>query len=292
MKIKFNAEDYRSQIELLQKTFKPRKICLHRPPTSPDKLPELIVTVPDSWPFIDLAPLYDVHVGSMEHDADLLEKHVVWISRSPHVLSWNGGDFREAAAKDSPGGSVYGNRISPMEQVYRELEILARLHHKMLFALSGNHEDRVFASSGIDVSRMVADDLRIPYFADYCLCVIKWRGNNFRIAAHHGSGAAQTPGAQLNAARKDLPWLDSDIIWTGHLHQKRADIVYRLSHDQKTGRMIERNTLVMISPSYLRYFSGYAAKKRMAPGVRGLAVARLHADGRIDASLHAQGERP
>lgn len=281
MKIKLNLEDWQSEIEKLQKTFRPRRINIYKPPQSEENFPELIVTVPNSWPTIILAPLYDVHIGSMEHDSALFQKHVEWIAKTPNVLTWNGGDFRETGTKDSQGGSVYGNKISPMEQVYKEMEALARIQHKVMFALSGNHEDRVFNSTGHDLSRMVADDMKYPYFPDYCFCLIKWRGQNFRLAAHHGSGAAQTPGAQLNSARKDLPWLNADMVWTGHLHQKRADVIFRTDYAQKTHRMYERDTLIR----------RVCRQEKNAPGVRGLAVAKLHDDGRIDASLHAQGKR-
>ncbi|MGH9967981.1 MAG: hypothetical protein ACREBG_09150, partial [Pyrinomonadaceae bacterium] len=124
-----------------------------------------------------------------------------------------------------------------------------------------------------------------------CFCTVKWRGMNFRIAAHHGTGAAQTAGGQRNAARKDMPWVKADIYWTGHLHQPMADLVYQADFDQRTGEMITRQAFVIISPSYLRYFGGYAAEKRYAPGVLGLISATLQADGRIDVSLHAKGMR-
>ena len=133
--------------------------------------------------------------------------------------------------------------------------------------------------------------MKIPFFQDYCFLTVKWRGNNFRILAHHGAGSAQTPGAQLNSARKELAWTTADMIWTGHLHQSKVDVVYRVDYDQQTGRAFERDTIVIISPSYLHYFGGYSAAKRMFPGIRGMSVAILNPDGRIDASVHARGRR-
>ena len=113
----------------------------------------------------------------------------------------------------------------------------------------------------------------------------------FRLLAHHGAGGAQTPGAQRNAARKELTWAKPDILWTGHLHAPMSDTIYLTDVDQKTGRVFERGAVVIISPSYLRYFGGYAAKMRMTPGLRGLSVVTLQSDGRIDTSIHARGKR-
>jgi len=253
--------------------------------------PELIVTVPDSWDSIQLAPIYDAHIGASEHDSELFNRHVDWIVRTPNVLTWNGGDLIENASKLSVGAGVYSQDFNPQNQLVQALRRTARIAHKMLFALPGNHEIRT-QLMGVDVAQWIAWMLKVPYFPDYCFCIIKWRGNTFRILAHHGTGAAQTAGAQRMAARKDVAWARPvDIYWTGHLHQPLVDVLYQTDADQKTGQLYERNGLVVISPSYLGYFGSYAAQKRYAPGTRGLAVVVLQEDGRIDASIHARGRR-
>jgi len=281
-------EEFVSRIELLQRKFKKREISIIRPDS---EFPELLVTVPDDWKTIQLAPLYDVHIGSGEQDAELFAKHLEWLSRTQNVLTWNGGDMCENATKYSPGASAICQKGTPNQQLFDAAKLLAPIQHKMLFAIPGNHEDRTFNEAGLDGAAQLAEHLRLPYFPDYCFCTIKWRGNNFRLCAHHGSGAAQTPGAQRNAARKDMPWSHFDLFWTGHLHQPMGDIVYQTDFDQSTGRIFERDAAVLISPSYVRYFGSYAAKKRMVPGGRGLSVAVLNEDGRIDVSMHARGKR-
>ena len=283
-----NAPEFQSRVQSLQKQFKHRAVKLHKPTS---EFPELIVTVPDSWERIQLAPLYDVHLGSSSHDAPLFQHHLDWIARTPNVLSFSGGDLVENATKDSPGASVIVQRGTPNEQLFRAAKTLTKIQHKLLFALPGNHEDRTFNVAGIDGAEQLAEHLQIPYFPDYAFVTLRWRGNNFRLCAHHGSGAAQTPGAQRNAARKDMPWSHFDIFWTGHLHQPMMDVVYQIDFDQQAGGTFERNAIVIISPSYVKYFGSYAAKKRYAPGQRGLGVVILNADGRIDASMHARGKR-
>jgi len=280
--------EFKTEIEQIQETFLKREVKIHRPES---EFPELIVRVPDSWKTIQLAPLYDVHIGSGEHDAETFGRHLKWLTDTPDVLSFNGGDLFENANKYSPGASVIAQKKSPEEQILDSTRIVAPIQHKLLFSLPGNHEDRTMNGAGMDSAARLATDLKLPYFPDYCFCTIKWRGQNFRILAHHGTGAAQTPGAQRNAARKDLPWTKFDIYWTGHLHQPMADVVYQTDFNQETGRVVERSAIVMISPSYLKYFGGYAAKKRFAPGIRGLGVVTLNEDGRMDVSLHARGER-
>jgi hypothetical protein len=258
-----------------------------RPESS--EFPELIVTVPDAWPHVKLAPWYDVHHGHHLHADAMFKRHRTWFLREPHVLSWNGGDFFENAVIGSPG--IWDQQAIPQVQFTESVDILGPMKSKLLFAIPGNHEARTFRVSGFDIAAALADKIGIPYFPDYCFCTIKWRGMKFRICAHHGTGAAASPGGQRNAARKDMPWVGADLYWTGHLHQPIADVVYRADYDQKTDRMVSRSSVVIISPSYLRYFGGYAAAKRLSPGALGLTVAVLQDNGNIEVSVHAKGTR-
>ena len=262
-------------------------ITKHRPTS---EFPELIVTVPDSWSTIKLAPLYDVHIGNINHDAALFTKHVEWIRKTPNVLTWNGGDMIENVTENAPGRTE--QTMTPQAQIDLAKKLLKPIGHKLLFSLPGNHEDRSEKAAGLQITRWMTDDFDAPFFPDYCFCTIKWRGNNFRILAHHGSGSATTAGAQRMAARKALSWAKVfDLCWTGHLHNPLADMLYQTDFDQRTGTMYERGGVVMISPSYLKYFGSYAAKKQYSPGTRGLAVVELQADGRMDVSVHAVGRR-
>ena len=278
------ADELLTELEVIQASFRPKEFRASRPES---EFPELFVNVPEAFETIELAPLYDVHIGSREHDAELFDKHLDWIANTPNVFTWIGGDAFENKIDPKMGH----DQLSNQEQITEATRKFAKVQHKILFAIPGNHEDRTAKQSGISSAKLLADNLKVQFFSDYCFCTVKWQGNNFRITAHHGAGGAQTAGAQRNSARKELVWNKPDILWSGHLHQPIVDTIYTTDVDQKTGRMFERCILAIISPSYLTYFGGYAAHVRMNPGTRGLTVAVLNADGRIDASVHARGKR-
>lgn len=277
---------FTSRVEEIQKTFGKRQFQLEVPVSD---FPELIITVPDRWPHVTLAPWYDVHHGHRLHAAKLFKKHVEWFINEPYTIGWNGGDFIENAVEGSPG--MFSQRTYPGEQFDEALDLLAPLQHKLAFAIPGNHEARTFRIAGIDIAKHMASDLRIPYFPDYCFATIKWRGMQIRIVAHHGTGSSSTAGAQRNAARKDMPWIGgADLFVTGHLHQPMADVVYSTTWDHE-GRMYTRSAFVIICPSYLQYFGGYAGSKRLSPGQIGLAIAKIHSNGDIETTLTAKGKR-
>lgn len=255
------------------------------------EFPELIVTVPDDWPVIQLAPLYDVHIGNDGFDVELFNEHRRWIAKSPHVLTWNGGDLIENASKLSVGTGVYHQTLTPEQQIDAAKAYIRPIAKKMLFSLPGNHEQRT-DQMGVSIAKWMAENFDAPFFPDYCFCTIKWRKNAFRILAHHGSGAATTAGAQRMAARKAVTWAKVfDLYWTGHLHNPLIDVLAQTDYDQRTGRMYERDALIVISPSYLRYFGGYAATKQYPLGTRGLGVVELRPNGTMVATTHARGRR-
>ena len=277
--------DYRASLAELQKKFKMRPFLVDRPTDS--EYPELFIRVPNSWPSIQIAPFYDVHVGNPQCDEDKVKRHLEWLAETPNVIAFNGGDMFENLVNPKMGHTPLDNT----EAFYRAVATLAPYRHKFAFAIPGNHEDRSYRACHLDSARLLADNLDIPYFQDYCFTTIMWKGMRFKIAAHHGTGAAQTAGAQRMAARKDLAWSKPDILWTGHLHKPLTDTVTVMDYDQQSGRMFERDIFVIISPSYVKYFGSYASKMRLGPGSRGLTVATLQDDGRIDVTLHAQGKR-
>jgi len=283
-----SLEQHDKLIGWIQALRKQSQITRERPESD---FPELIVTVPDDWPTIRLAPLYDVHLGHSQHDGAMFKRHLQWIAKTPNVLTWNGGDLIENASKLSVGSGVYEQDITPHQQLIAAVLQVAPIAHKCLFALPGNHEDRTDIQ-GFSVAAWVSTMLELPYFPDYAFCTIRWRGQHFRILAHHGSGGSQTAGAQRMAARKDIAWAKPfDLFWTGHLHNANVDVLHQTDVNQRTGRYHERNAIIMISPSYLKFFGTYGAKKRYQPGSRGMSTVILHDDGTISTDIHARGVR-
>lgn len=271
-------------LEEIQLSFKPREF---ESIVVPGTFPFLRVRVPDEWPYIDLVALFDVHIGNPLHDEELRKRHFSWLADQKYVIGFNGGDLFENIVDLKMGHTRKDNT----EQYYESIEAVAPFQHKLMFSIPGNHEARTYARTHIDIARILADNLRVPYFPDYAFVSIEWRGNRFKLAAHHGTGTARTAGAQRMAARQDLPWMHPDIMWTGHLHQPLNDYVEFADVDQRTGDMFWRTGVVLISPSYLHYFGGYAASRRLGPGPRGLVACTLHFDGRIDVTSHARGKR-
>ena len=133
MKNQDTERDYITELEEIQKTFRTRTFTRSRPVS---EFPELIITLPDELNTIELAPLYDVHIGSRQHDSGLLDKHLDWIANTPNVFTFNGGDAYENVTDFKMGPTP----MNPEEQLLEAAKKFARVQHKMLFAIPGNHE--------------------------------------------------------------------------------------------------------------------------------------------------------
>jgi len=253
--------------------------------------PHIIVTIPDNWPYIKIVPLYDVHIGSAEMDGEKFARDILWLANEPYTVTFNGGDLWDNAIKASIASSFSDDK-NPNEQYSVAEDSLRLLLPKIMFGLPGNHEDRTGRFADVDVAKILHNNLGIPYSPDYMMCTIKWRENRIRILAHHGTGAAASAGGQRNAARKDMTWAHSfDLYWTGHLHQALVDQIEIVYFNQESDTPTNKTVYSIISPSYLKYFGGYAAKKRLAPGARGVTSVVIQPDGRIDTETHANGKR-
>ncbi len=281
--------NYQTETERIQKSFRPRKFGLKKL-NGDSEFPEVEIKVPDSWPCVKLCPFYDVHLGSKEHDAELFERHLEWVRNTPYIVSFLGGDLIDNLGPQQ-AAKMGQNVLTPQEQLHLATKTFAKVQHKVAFSIAGNHEQRSHRASGIDVARQLAENLRVPYSNDYMFAIVKYRDMNIRLLAHHGSGGAQTAGAQRNAARKDLSWVHPDILITGHLHKTLTDVIFQVDYDQQTGRPFERNAVVLITPAYLRYFGGYAAMNRMAPDTRGMSSVTIKPDGNLFVEMHARGRR-
>ena len=88
-----------------------------------------------------------------------------------------------------------------------------------------------------------------------------------------------------------MPWQTADILWYGHLHQGLIDPIYRTDYDQRDGRIVTRSAMAIISPSYVTYFGGYAAAKRLGPGITGLTKTTLYPNGDMAAEIRVKGKR-
>src|SRR3989344_1056525 len=108
-----------------------------------ERIPYQVINFPDNdWERITIIPLYDVQWGSDGHDEKKFDEYIRFIEKTENAFAFGGGDTLQNALINSPGGSIYDQKMRPRLQVPTLIQKLAPIAHKMLWALTGNHEAR------------------------------------------------------------------------------------------------------------------------------------------------------
>lgn len=168
------------------------------------------------------------------------------------------GDLIEMATRDSIGAGVYEQEFIGQNQVENMIEILMPLAQKRLILglLQGNHEERVYKSTGINVSRIMANVLNVPYLGDACWNLFKVKNQFYYVYTLHGRTNARYEGTALTALERLSSSFNADLVAMGHAHKLISS--HALNQDIKNNCVIERKKFLLLTGSYLSYDKSYA----------------------------------
>jgi predicted phosphodiesterase len=212
---------------------------------------------------VELIPLYDLHYGSHQCRENDLKNIVKYIKGKSSCYTFLGGDLIECSIYGKMN-AVHTQKIQITEQIQNIVEILKPIRNKILFSICGNHEHRIEKATGLDIMQIMADMLGIPYLGWEAHFALKLKGSMVRCYAHHGTSAAVTSGAKLNAIEKlHFRSPHAHLIFCGHTHFpffSEKEIRY-INSDCK----MKRFTQYYISSGSLHESDGYATMKALPP---------------------------
>lgn len=248
-----------------------------------DGQPYLWVQIPNELKTdkIKIVPISDIHFGHKECDIKTLKQDIQYIKNNANVYTFLNGDIIENASKLSIASGVYEQTEMPNEQLSSIVELLAPIAHKILWSIAGNHEDRTYSHLGIDVGKIIADKLEVPYFNEPVYVDVLWNERRWTIFDQHGATGAITKGGKINAASKPVQWTEfTHFVLMGHVHDKMSNEVTRIVRDVVNFRLVLRKQYVVICSSYLKYFNTYGARKAYPPPSTGRLALKLYANGK------------
>ena len=261
--------------------------------SSDERIPYQVINFPDDlpWKRLTVVPLYDVQWGSTGHDEKKLNEYIQFIAKTENAFGFLGGDVLQNALINSPGGSVFDQSIRPKEQGPTFVKKFQPIAHKLLWALTGNHEARTEKVADINPLTFVCRDLNVPYFDQPAYTDINWKGHTFRFFSQHGTSGANTPGGRVNAAMRPIVFTNFTHFYVmGHVNDVFANPTIRTCreriYEEKNGkkvlkeiRLVERPQYIIIAPSFETYHGTYAARAALTPFATGDVSCRLNADG-------------
>lgn len=235
---------------------------------------------------IEVTLISDAHIGHHEHRAAVVENELAWVGQQPNRFIILLGDLCETALADSKG-DVYAQTLSPQAQVEEVVGTFGRYKDRVLAAVQGNHERRVYIRTGFDPSMLYAHALGCAYEPELMVLGIRFgakmgsgqssRGSKnvtFTGVITHGWGGARLLGATLNNLQQlTLAVPNVDFYAAGHTHKPTDAIRRAFFADVPHRQLIERHSLLVSAGSALDWAS-YARAQGMAPTA--MVFPRIH----------------
>ncbi len=211
--------------------------------------------------------LGDAHYGSPQFDKERFLKMLEYcLNTETYVFLM--GDLIELATRHSVGGGVYEQEVPGQCQHEQMVAWLKPLAERGLIVGShqGNHEERVYKETGVNISKALARELGVPYLGDACWSSFRVGDQTYSIYSLHGRTGSRFDGTALLALERISTSFFADMVVCGHVHKCINSIV--LMQRVIDGSVREHKKHLLITGSYLKYDGGYAQ-------VVGLPISKL-----------------
>ena len=236
---------------------------------------------------ITIIPIADVHLGARECMEQEFISFIDSIKDKPNVYLVLGGDLISNGLKNSLT-NVYEELYRPMEQKKMMAKILAPVAHKILCAVSGNHERRSGKDSDDDptydiLAKIDREDIYRENMAFLKCQFGKSDGDGMKnptytIVVTHGAGGGMlTSGAVLRGERFGYAVDGMDALIMGHTHKPFTTVPGKIVIDKCNNRVSIKPFKVINATSWLEY-AGYSMQKMLLPTTHSLHTLTLCGD--------------
>jgi predicted MPP superfamily phosphohydrolase len=255
------------------------------------------VNLPQSLKQIEIHTLADLHIGDRFSNKEGIKERIDYIRNTPNAYCILNGDLMNNATKTSVSDS-YAEEYTPMEQVEMCLELLEPIKDKIIAITSGNHEKRTYNKEGIDITKLVAMQLKLAdrYSPTACLIFLRVgtaKQNHGRkdgqicytIYCTHGSGGGRKEGAKAIRLADMASIIDTDIYIHSHTHLPMIMKQGYFRVSQSTSSVARVNKLFINTSAMLNY-GGYGEAFEYKPSSQHCPV--IYLDGctkRFEAKL-------
>ena len=234
------------------------------------------IDLPREHKYAEIHIFADEHIGDEFSDLDSLKKRIEYVRDTPNAYCFLNGDILDNAVIDSVG-DTYSQVFSPLKQLELAVELFAPIAHKILLITHGNHENRTYKKSGINLSQLIATQLGLSdrYTPTSAVLFIRLgqgghhtRGRkvSYTLFALHGSGGGKEGSIATRLANM-AAIVDCDIYCHAHSH---LPMIYRLGFhriDTSNSSVAPIEKLFVNSAANLRY-GGYAEAAEFKPPSR------------------------
>ncbi|MFA6307096.1 MAG: hypothetical protein WC639_04805 [Patescibacteria group bacterium] len=187
---------------------------------------------------------------------------------------------------------------TPQDQRDWIISTLMPYRDKILGMVTGNHEARIYNDVGLDISKDIAEALKVPYRSEGILLKIMFGDGNNHVKDKpyvywcymtHGYGGARTSSAKAIKVERTSSWIHADFYIMSHDHVVNAAPVVYLYPDKRahidpdtgfmTGKIVAQRKMLIKSNSYVKW-GGYAERGGFSPNDLECPIIHLAGEGR------------
>lgn len=187
------------------------------------------VDLSENYREVEIMPVADYHWSDPHSDHEKIKADLDYIAKVENAYCILNGDLMDCAIASSIS-DTYGASVSPMEELQICVELFKPIAHKILCVVPGNHEARHYRTNGIDMTRLMCDQLGISerYSPTTALVFLRF-GQDSREAYHkrkvgytiyvsHGNGGGRKEGGKVQRLVDLSTIVDADVYVCGHTH--------------------------------------------------------------------------
>ena len=193
------------------------------------------IDLPRELELVELHTFADEHIGDDNCDLKRVMERIEYVKNTPNAYCIMNGDIMDNATKTSIG-DTYTQVFNPMEQLAKAVALFEPIKDKILCITHGNHENRTYKKEGINLSRLIADQLGIAdrYTPTSAVLFIRLGENScgqketngsgkmrqicYTLYVLHGSGGGRKEGAKAIRLADMASIIDTDIYIHSHTH--------------------------------------------------------------------------
>lgn len=221
---------------------------------------------------IEIYSIADVHWEAPETTQDRFLKFVQYILEKPNRYVVLNGDLLDMALTLSVS-DTYGSTEAPSSAVTTFATIIQMLKDRILAVNPGNHEDRVYKYTGIDVTEylLLKAGLDLGIYAKNSFVLILQFGMDknrqpikYSGYFHHGFGGGRMKGGKVNNNIRLSEIVDVDFYSNGHVHDPNATGTKKFLIDFINDTVKEFKQYFMITNAW-QETGGYGLKHGFRP---------------------------
>ena len=242
------------------------------------------INLPRNLESVELHVFADEHIGDDNSDIKRIIERIEYVKNTPNAYCILNGDIIDNATKTSIG-DTYTQVFNPMEQLAKAVELFAPIKDKILCITHGNHENRTYKKEGINLSRLIAEQLGLAdkYTPTSAVLFIRlgeggknthYRKSCYSIYVLHGSSGGRKEGAKAIRLADMASIIDTDIYIHSHTHlpmiMKQA--YHRVSWSNSSVALVDK--LFVNTAANLNY-GGYGEAQAFKPASKDTPVIYL-----------------